>query len=127
LKANENGKKFRKGIAVTPAPAPAPAAVPVRLPEEAKAWEKPLEGMVKLNVDVAFLESTGAAGAGMILRDAQGQIVFSSCRSLQRCGSALEAELCACLEGMSLALQWSQQDVLVEQNSAAARRPRHVL
>ena len=70
--------------------------------------------MLKLNIDGSYSESTGAAGAGMILRDEHGRIVFSSCRFLNRCGSALEAELSACMEGMSLALEWSQQDVLVE-------------
>ena len=53
----------------------------------------------------------------MILRDEHGRIVFSSCRFLSHCGSALKAELSACMEGMSLALEWSRQDALVETNS----------
>lgn len=73
---------------------------------------------MKLNFDSSFMGSTGDVGVVMILRDAQGQIVFSSCRSLQRCWSALEPELCACLEGMSLALDWSHVDVMVETDSA---------
>ena len=73
--------------------------------------------MLKLNIDGSYSESTGAAGAGMILHDDHGRIVFSSWRCLSRCGSALEAELSACMEGMFLALEWSQQDVLVETDS----------
>ena len=81
------------------------------------SWERPPAGMLKLNIDGSYNESTGVAGAGMILRDEHGRIVFSSCRFLRRCGSALEAELSACMEGMSLALEWSQHDVLVETDS----------
>jgi hypothetical protein len=57
------------------------------------AWEKPRTGTVKLNVDGSFMEQAGGAGAGMILRDAEGRIVFSACRTLHHCGSGSEAEL----------------------------------
>jgi ribonuclease HI len=56
----------------------------------------------------------GSAGTGMILRDARGSIIFSACRSLESCDGALQAELCACLEGLELSLQHSQLPVIVE-------------
>ena len=74
----------------------------------AKSWERPPAGMLKLNIDGSYSESTGATGAGMILHDEKGQIVFSSYCFLCHCGSALEAELSACMKGMSFALEWSQ-------------------
>ncbi|KAK1602735.1 hypothetical protein QYE76_026967 [Lolium multiflorum] len=74
--------------------------------------------MVKLNVDGSFMEQEGGAGAGMILRDAEGRIVFSACRSLYHCGSVLEAELGACMQGTALALQQTQDPIIVEMNSA---------
>ena len=79
---------------------------------------KPPAGVVKLNVDGSFIPVTGAAGAGMILRDWMGQIIFSSCRVLHRCSSALEAEMSACLEGIKLAMQWSAHQFVVESDSA---------
>uniref|UniRef100_N1QR18 ETFB lysine methyltransferase n=1 Tax=Aegilops tauschii TaxID=37682 RepID=N1QR18_AEGTA len=54
------------------------------------------------------------AGAGMVLRDSSGSIIFSSCRQLRRCADALEAELAACMEGLNLALQWTPLPVELE-------------
>jgi ribonuclease HI len=60
--------------------------------------------MVKLNVDGSFLAQDGTIGAGMILRDSKGKIIFSACLSRYHCISALEAELGACMQGISLAI-----------------------
>ena len=46
----------------------------------------------------------GTAGAGMILRDSHGVVIFASCHVLFFCNDALEAELHAITKGMSLAL-----------------------
>jgi hypothetical protein len=61
---------------------------------------RPPVGTVKLNIDGAYIDQTGVAGAGMILRRDDGSIVFSACRALRFCSSALESELSACLEGV---------------------------
>jgi ribonuclease HI len=55
-----------------------------------------------------------SGGAGMILRDDQGQIIFSTCRLLEGCDSPLEAELKACVEGLYLAMQWTDRPILLE-------------
>jgi hypothetical protein len=47
-------------------------------PAQEIRWEKPRTGTVKLNVDGSFMEQEDGAGAGMILRDAEGRIVFSA-------------------------------------------------
>ena len=65
------------------------------------------DGWVKLNTDGSFLPENGTAGTGMILRDHGGAIIFSSCISLCYCANALEAELLAIKEDLSLTLQWS--------------------
>ncbi|VAI49470.1 unnamed protein product [Triticum turgidum subsp. durum] len=56
----------------------------------------------------------------MILRDHRGAINFSSCRVLFSCRDSLEAELCACMEGLSLALQRSELPIVVEMDSLEA-------
>jgi ribonuclease HI len=63
------------------------------------------------------MKQEGGVGAGMILRDAEGMIVFSACRSLYHCGSALEAELGACMQSIALALQQTQDPIIVETDS----------
>ncbi|XP_071685273.1 uncharacterized protein [Lolium perenne] len=83
-------------------------------PSTAVAWSRPPNGTVKLNIDGAYIAQTGSAGAGMILRRDDGYIIFSACRSLKFCSSALESELQACLEGVRLALDGCTNDIIVE-------------
>jgi hypothetical protein len=87
------------------------------VPTTQEIWNKPPLGILKLNVDGAYITQTGAGGAGMILRDSKGLIIFSACRSLVFCSSALEAELQACLEGLKFALNLSHDKILVETDS----------
>ena len=79
-----------------------------------KPWSKPPRGWVKLTIDGSFKTEDGTAGTGMILRDADGGIIFSACRSLQSCTEALEAELSSCLEGLNLAIQHSQLPIIID-------------
>jgi ribonuclease HI len=74
----------------------------------------PPAGALKLNIDGAFLAQSGQAGAGMILRRSDGTIVFAACRSLHFCLSAPDSEISACMEGVKLALDLSQESILVE-------------
>ncbi|XBI67645.1 hypothetical protein VPH35_046956 [Triticum aestivum] len=82
-------------------------------------WAAPSSGFVKLNTDGSFAED-GSAGAGMVLRDERGAIIFSSCRQLFHCRDALEAELCACMEDLSFSIQRSDLPVQVEMDSLMA-------
>lgn len=84
-----------------------------------EGWKTPSSGWLKLNTDGSF-ESSERAGAGMILRDHRGSINFSACRALFSCRDALEAELCACMEGLSLAIQCTEQPVTMELDSLEA-------
>ena len=54
----------------------------------------------------------------MILRDSVGAVIFSACRTLYYCRDALEAELCACMEGLSFAIQRSDLPIEVEMDSS---------
>jgi ribonuclease HI len=70
--------------------------------------------LAKLNIDSSFLESDGSAGISAILRDYNGETIFTMCKSLANCSSALETELAACVEGLRLALQWTLLPVAIE-------------
>ena len=50
----------------------------------------------------------------MVLRDEHGATIFSSSRELRQCISPLESELAACMEGISLASQWSALPIVVQ-------------
>jgi hypothetical protein len=76
-------------------------------------WTKPPPTHVKLNTDGSYM-SDGSAGAGMVLRDDQGKIIFAACRLLLNCADAVDAELAALEEGISLALGWSQRLLIVK-------------
>lgn len=75
--------------------------------------DSPPAGWYKLNTDGSFV-ANGTAGAGMVLRDHLGKIVFTSCRNLYACPDALETELMAAMEGIALALQWCDMPFIVE-------------
>ena len=82
-------------------------------------WSRPVNGWVKLNTDGSFVSSE-IAGAGMILRDSDGKTIFSACRAQFSCRDALEAELCAYMEGISYALQRSDLLIAIELDSLVA-------
>lgn len=56
----------------------------------------------------------------MILRNVDDTIVFSACRALFSCRDTLEAELCACMEGLSFAIQRSDLPIEIEMDSRVA-------
>jgi ribonuclease HI len=80
---------------------------------------RPPAGTAKLNIDGAFFAQTGKAGAGMILRFSDGGVIFSACRDLRMCTSALEAELQACIEGMKFSLDLFIGEIYVESDCLA--------
>ncbi|KAI4970906.1 hypothetical protein ZWY2020_001820 [Hordeum vulgare] len=90
------------------------------VPEE--IWLPPPLGWTKLNVEGAFKANNHTGGAGMILRGEGGHVIFSSCRYLRSCSSPLEAELTACLEGITIARAWSELPMIIETDYLTAAR-----
>ncbi|KAI5010288.1 hypothetical protein ZWY2020_012425 [Hordeum vulgare] len=82
-------------------------------------WSLPVQGWSKLNCNGSF-SPDDSAGSGMVLRDEKGGIIFSSCKQLFYCRDALEAELGACMEGLSLALSRTDLPVAIEMESSVA-------
>lgn len=53
----------------------------------------------------------------MIPRNAEGAVIFASCRNIFHCNDAPESKLHAIMGGMALALQWSDLPVRVQSDS----------
>jgi ribonuclease HI len=75
-------------------------------------------GMMKINVDGAFIPSSGIAVAGVVIRDHLGQTKLASWRLLRHCRDAEEAEAIACYEGIVLAAQWPHVPLMLETDCA---------
>lgn len=56
----------------------------------------------------------------MILRHHNGSIIFDAYRFIFNCSDALETELHAIMQGMTLALQHSNLSVIVQSDSSEA-------
>lgn len=89
--------------------------------DESPKWQKPQAGWMKLNVDGSFQASDGQGGIGAVLRNVE-EVIFAASGFVDRYGSALEAELLACRDGLSLALQWTLLPIVVETDSLMAKQ-----
>ena len=56
----------------------------------------------------------------MILRDHTGAVISASCRFIPRCTNALEAEMAALMEGVTLAMERSPDRLIVETDCSTA-------
>jgi ribonuclease HI len=90
--------------------------------EPTSGWQAPPPRWVKLNVDGSYMQEGEVGGAGMVLRNTAGEFIFSACRYLSTCTSALEAEIAALMEGIALANQWSNLPVIVETDASEVVR-----
>lgn len=79
-------------------------------------WPSPSIGQVALSIDGSFA-ADGSAGVGMVLRKADGSLIFAAYRHLFFCNDALEEEL---HEGISLAIKRSELPVVLQSDSSTA-------
>ena len=71
---------------------------------QATSWPKPPQGWTALSIAGTFVDESGEASAGMILRNPDGSVIFSAYRYLLYCKDVLEAEVSAILEVLSSSL-----------------------
>ena len=77
-------------------------------------WSKPPEGVIKLNVDVAFDQDTGTGGTGAVLRDEAGFFVAASCSDIPFVEDAATAEARGLRDGLLLANEVGCNKIYVE-------------
>ncbi|CAL9023430.1 unnamed protein product, partial [Prunus brigantina] len=83
------------------------------------AWVPPEIDMVKLNIDGSRRGSTGAIGAGGVLRDHWGQWIGGFAVNLGQ-GEVIEAELWGLFFGLNLAVEKKLDDIVIEMDSDTA-------
>ncbi|KAM3331266.1 hypothetical protein ACQJBY_027342 [Aegilops geniculata] len=93
-------------------------AIPAPISAKRAPWPKPPLGWVGLSTDGSFVKETGLAGSGMVLRDSKGEVIFSAYRYLFNCKDALEAEISAILEGLSMSIQRSELPIVIQSDNA---------
>lgn len=69
-------------------------------------------------VDGSFSPLDGSAAAGMVLRDHGGLVQFAAYRVLFNCNDAWETEIHALIQGMTLFLQHSELQIIVQWDSS---------
>lgn len=73
-----------------------------------------MEGWVKLNVDAALFQPSGATSVDIIIRDSFGHALLSSWQLLRQCRSAFEAKAEACLVSIRIATEWVYIMTIIE-------------
>jgi hypothetical protein len=51
-------------------------------------WSKLPPGWANLNTDASYCDQMGRAGAGVVIRDADGNVPLSACKTLSHMASA---------------------------------------
>ncbi|XVF44098.1 hypothetical protein PTKIN_Ptkin02bG0093000 [Pterospermum kingtungense] len=83
-------------------------------------WKMLILGVVKINVDVAFVYGSGFSQTGMVARDSNGIVLYSTVSSGEVMFSPLHAELMAILNGLILAKSQGFDVIVVESDCLVA-------
>jgi ribonuclease HI len=80
-------------------------------------WKKPNHGWCKVNTDGAFHASSCTSAGGVVIRDADGQLMTVAARRYQYVAYALMAEALAARDGLKLAEAHGVERVILEIDS----------
>ncbi|XP_062020639.1 uncharacterized protein LOC133737027 [Rosa rugosa] len=91
---------------------------PTEIRRQLVTWTRPQENWVKVNCDGAFQPATRKGGAGVVIRDANGDFQVGAARPLPLVTSPFHAELMVLKEGINLAVALQHEQVLFESDSS---------
>ncbi|KAK9901013.1 hypothetical protein M0R45_002307 [Rubus argutus] len=80
------------------------------------SWTPPPEPLVKINVDGAWDNSSSFSGSGVIIRDSLSNFIAGSSTN-HKVSSVIEAEAFSLVDGIQLAVQLNQDNVILESDS----------
>ena len=81
-------------------------------------WSRPPAGCLKVNTDVAFLESTRTGSTGAVLRDDRGGVLAAATHAYSNVANVLMAEAMAVRDGVLLAIEQGEMRVILETDNA---------
>ncbi|KAF5174899.1 reverse transcriptase [Thalictrum thalictroides] len=84
-------------------------------------WRPPMIGWVKLNCDGTSLGNPGAAGAGCVLRDNNGKILFAMACPIPN-ATCNKAEFLAAFYGLKVLASYRLSNIIVEVDSQVLHR-----
>jgi ribonuclease HI len=85
----------------------------VSCPKQSK-WQKPPQGMLKLNWDAAVDKGSKIMGVGIIIRDHNGEVCASSCSTRPYVVNPSVAEALGARQGVELCIELGIQSILLE-------------
>jgi hypothetical protein len=88
--------------------------------DSTSSWCAPAVGMLKANVDAGWNSHSKEAGLGIIVRDHEGSVIISEWKFIPNCGSAWEAEIQACLEGLKCLISLKRWPAVLESDCLRA-------
>jgi hypothetical protein len=77
-------------------------------------WTLPADGLIKINIDGAFVQLTRQGGWGFVAQDSTGEVRGSGAGRLTDVALALQSEAIACFEAVQAAAEWGMGHILVE-------------
>ena len=81
--------------------------------ERVQKWARPLEGVMKINVDGAFKTEMRQGGWGAVIRN-EGEVVKAGAGNISHTMDSLHAEMIAAREGIRLAAEAGMGHVILE-------------
>jgi hypothetical protein len=82
-------------------------------------WKPPDTGWQCLNVDASYVQNTGEASWGAVIRDEAGQVISSAWSLIPNCANAETAEAIACWEGIKHSISLRNTKLIVESDCAS--------
>jgi hypothetical protein len=91
-----------------------------RIPKKKECWKAPEEGVIKINTDASFFDTTMSGGTGLVVRDHRGSLIRGHAIWYEHAANALMMEARAILDGARLSMERNYNQVITQSDSQGA-------
>ncbi|XP_024200160.1 uncharacterized protein LOC112203423 [Rosa chinensis] len=85
-------------------------------------WQRPSDGILKVNIDGAFLSTTRQGGLGFVIRDSNSSMLVGGAMPLRNLLSAEHAEILACQAAVRFVLDHNMMPAVIETDSLLVKQ-----